>query len=683
MDGHRFDDLTRALAGSASRRSLLKTGVAGALAWAGARLGLDSAAAAAACLQLNHLCPDAAACCSGVCMVGRGPVGRCSCPDGFGVCHGVCVDPANAFLTDVRNCGSCGHACRSSRCGPAICVDGVCGISAKDCSALDGGCTVGICTLRRGDCEARPANEGGVCDADGSLCTVGDVCKRGKCLAGAPRVCAAPDQCRRPGVCDPATGVCTYEPLADGTACDDGNACTKTDVCRAGVCVGGNPVVCANGDQCRDAGTCIPATGECGDPTAKADGSRCSDDNGCTDTDTCQAGLCTPGTVVTCRPVDACHGIGVCDPRTGECSNPKAVDGQSCPGSNPCFLTSVCANGVCVGDRAVACTPQDGCHDVVCNPVSGECLQVARDNGATCAGADSCLHYSCTDGVCNGAAFCFDPQVCQGGECCTPNGKVPTDGSHCCTNTQEFITGFCICQSLGFGCQGDGDCCSATTGGCCGDLCVDLDSDPLNCGTCGRHIPVGAVCTGGAPDCIAGGFEDVGICGDRCLDLAVELENCGSCGHVCDIGSEVCAHGHCCPVGFDWTGSRCCPIGFHETNGACCSAGLTSCSGSCVALDVDLDNCGNCGVSAPTGGVCLGGTPQCTPGFSNDNGRCCRDGSHNGGGQCCVNGFEECGGVCISTSSDPLNCGRCGRHCGIGNAFCVSGQCCSVIGECS
>jgi hypothetical protein len=33
--------------------------------------------------------------------------------------------------------------------------------------------------------------------------------------------------------------------VPDGTSCDDRNACTRTDTCQAGACVGGNAVTCA------------------------------------------------------------------------------------------------------------------------------------------------------------------------------------------------------------------------------------------------------------------------------------------------------------------------------------------------------------------------------------------------------------------------------------------------------
>ena len=65
---------------------------------------------------------------------------------------------------------------------------------------------------------------------------------------------------------DPATGTCSNPPKPDGTACNDGNACTQTESCQGGICVGVNPVVCTASDQCHTVGTCDPATGQCSNP---------------------------------------------------------------------------------------------------------------------------------------------------------------------------------------------------------------------------------------------------------------------------------------------------------------------------------------------------------------------------------------------------------------------------------
>jgi uncharacterized repeat protein (TIGR03803 family) len=104
--------------------------------------------------------------------------------------------------------------------------------------------------------------------------------------------CAASDPCHVGGTCNPGTGVCSNPAKADGTSCNDGNACTQTDTCQAGTCTGSNPVTCTALDPCHVGGTCNPGTGVCSNP-AKADGTSCNDGNACTQTDTCQAGTCT------------------------------------------------------------------------------------------------------------------------------------------------------------------------------------------------------------------------------------------------------------------------------------------------------------------------------------------------------------------------------------------------------
>src|SRR5262249_46379863 len=151
----------------------------------------------------------------------------------------------------------------------------------------------------------------------------------GTCQPGTPVVCTALDQCHVAGTCDPATGICSDPAAVDGTACDDSDACTQTDTCQAGVCTGMDPVVCTPLHQCHVAGICDPATGICSDPAA-VDGTACDDADACTQTDACLAGVCTGTNPVVCTALDQCHVVGVCDPASGTCSNPAATDGTTC-----------------------------------------------------------------------------------------------------------------------------------------------------------------------------------------------------------------------------------------------------------------------------------------------------------------------------------------------------------------
>jgi hypothetical protein len=92
-------------------------------------------------------------------------------------------------------------------------------------------------------------------------------------------------------------------PLTDGQACNDGNACTQTDICIAATCTGTNPVVCTASDQCHVAGVCNTATGLCPNPNAP-DGTPCSDGTSCTVGDACLGGTC-----IGAPPPDICNGI--------------------------------------------------------------------------------------------------------------------------------------------------------------------------------------------------------------------------------------------------------------------------------------------------------------------------------------------------------------------------------------
>ncbi|WP_437927268.1 kelch repeat-containing protein [Sorangium sp. So ce291] len=173
---------------------------------------------------------------------------------------------------------------------------------------------------------AQPSEcQSGVC-ADGVCCNV--ACDAGPCDACSVAAGAATD-----GTCAALTGP----------ACDDGSACTQADTCRAGVCVGENPVVCASPDPCH-VGVCDPATGACAS-VAQADGAPCDDADACTRTDTCQAGICTGVSSVVCAAPDACHLAGRCDPRTGACTHPAKPDGASCD-------DGTCTDGVCAPQGA-------------------------------------------------------------------------------------------------------------------------------------------------------------------------------------------------------------------------------------------------------------------------------------------------------------------------------------------
>jgi hypothetical protein len=229
-----------------------------------------------------------------------------------------------------------GVTCQSSAdCGGGPCVDGMCcdstcgGGDPSDCLACSiaaGGQEDGVCTTVRTRPDCLP--NGASCD-DGNPCTIGDTVQAGVCTPGAPAVCTAQDQCHVPGTCDPATGLCSNPNKADGTTCYDGNSCTTGDACQNGVCAG-TPVRCNTPTQCQQLpGACSPSYGICF-YSARPNGTACNDGNACTQTDSCQSGSCVGSNPVVCTALDDCHSAGACTPSTGQCTNPAKPDGTAC-----------------------------------------------------------------------------------------------------------------------------------------------------------------------------------------------------------------------------------------------------------------------------------------------------------------------------------------------------------------
>jgi hypothetical protein len=210
-----------------------------------------------------------------------------------------------------------GSTCSTnSQCTSGICAGGRC--CGTSCSGPCNACSTGTCAPTNGT----PCN-------DGNACTLTDTCQAGVCTGSNAVSCTSPpDACHTAtgATCNTSTGACTYPAVTNGTSCSDGNACTLADTCQAGVCTSGAPVSCTSPpDACHTAtgATCNTSTGVCTYP-AKANGTSCNDGNACTLTDTCQAGVCTGSNPApngtkcsspTCPKNAACFN-GVCSTRS-------------------------------------------------------------------------------------------------------------------------------------------------------------------------------------------------------------------------------------------------------------------------------------------------------------------------------------------------------------------------------
>jgi hypothetical protein len=391
-------------------------------------------------------------------------------------CVGGVVQTCDAHQVDGQACDD-GNACTQTD----TCQAGTCtGSNPVICAASDQCHVAGVCNPANGQCSNPNKADGSACD-DGNACTQTDTCQSGVCTGSNPVVCAASDQCHVAGVCNPANGQCSNPNKADGSACNDGNACTSNDVCTNGVC-GGTAYTCAAPDQCHQAGTCN-GDGTCSFAN-KANGTACNDGNACTQTDTCQNGTCTGSNPVVCTPLDQCHTAGVCNTSTGVCSNPNQPNGTACNDGNACTRTDTCQAGVCTGSNPVVCTASDQCHVAgVCNPANGTCSNPSAPNGTACNDSNACTKSDvCTNGSCAGTPYsCAPPGLCQFAGSCNGDGTcsyqpiingTPEGGSQACTTGLPGV-----CSSGHTFCNGSGALTCVQNTAASTDICDGLDND--------------------------------------------------------------------------------------------------------------------------------------------------------------------------------------------------------------
>ncbi len=217
-------------------------------------------------------------------------------------------------------------------------------------------------------------------------------------------------------------------------------------------------------------------------------------------------------------------------------------------------------------------------------------------------------------------------------------------------------------------------------GTCCGERCVDRDTDSQNCGLCGVSCGEATTCQGQscAPYPNPGCGGDAGLCaaGLTCVPQLGCLST--SCSGL--------VNGDRCLFGID-PGNLYGINGVEETIGICCgqqcvdpyqdpanfggcgmsapSSASTGCS-VCIDFSSNFQNCGQCGFACQPGQACVGGS--CTgsadppPICAGRNGAFCDPDAGLGSTgqllQCCLG--LGCHDV---ASDDSQNCGACGYAC--------------------
>ena len=332
-----------------------------------------------------------------------------------------------------------------------------------------------------------------------------------------------------------------------------------------------------------------------------------------------------------------------CDGSTDESSDPGGVCG--CPSG----LADCNSDGFCETNTATDPDNCGGCG-TTCGGVNVEF--------AVCVGGQ-CLETDCADGYqdCDsGVAGCETQTIndinnCGGcGRQCSMNGASSTS----CNDYRCEP----VCEANSDDCDGDGsNGCEAPT-----------DSDPFNCGGCGRGCSAvnasSAICEGGncSLTCL-GGYGDCNTDGiDGCETPINTPDRCGSCSLRCGRANT-----------FDVRCEQVVPDTY-----ACqldCQPGYADCDGDgsngCETL-LDPMACG-----CPPGP-----TQNCLSLFPGHNVQCEFD-SFMGGAFCrdlgCGNPSDfDCGGTCTDITSDPNNCGGCGFVCdgrGTTATACVGSTC--------
>jgi hypothetical protein len=282
------------------------------------------------------------------------------------------------------------------------------------------------------DCANPETEDGSPCD-DGQLCTVGETCDGGVCGDGAARDCGfAADGCNA-GSCDEAEG-CVIQPLANGTACDDGLFCTSADACVDGQCAGSSRDCAADLGACQVVAGCNEQTDQCVTAAAPS-GTSCDDSLFCTVQDQCDSfGSCYGTTRDCASEAGQCEYSLGCDESADTCLTIPETLGTFCDDGLFCTVNESCDGlGACAG------TARD------CSSFAVECEVASCDETLdTCAVADAPAGSSCDDG-----SFCSDGDECDGFGSCVAGSAEPD----CTSFDDQCNVG--ICDSGADACEAD------------------------------------------------------------------------------------------------------------------------------------------------------------------------------------------------------------------------------------
>ncbi len=414
---------------------------------------------------------------------------------------GQAADVALLTCKSDTDCAPLASPCETASCGS----DGFCAVTTlADSAACDDGdpctsdtaCSNGTCVGKftcecKTDADCATQEDGNICNGTLYCDTSGATPKCAPNPATIVTCDGSLDTACEKNVCDPKTGGCVKLALQNGTACDDGEACTGPDACKGGNCTGpsscqcqkeedcaqfddGNPcngtlycdvtefackpnpatvVICPDGPKggCMTT-ACDPTDSVC-KPVPRPDGTGCDIDGSTCSEDTCTSGSCLPGKLADpcactgdadCAPFedgDVCNGTLFCSKASGHCElNPATVVSCYSGDDGPCVKNQCDAKtGQCqlgpVPDGAACddgwdCSEKESCQKGQCKAEKNLCNCQTSADCAAFANQNKCAQFYChkPEGVCKQNPATVQHCAPLGDPACSDTLCDPKDG---------------------------------------------------------------------------------------------------------------------------------------------------------------------------------------------------------------------------------------------------------------